>query len=145
MHRRDHHGDPAEALFASLDWSTTPLGPADGWDDTLLAAVDLLTHTQFPATLFWGPEYVLIYNAAYAPMIGDKHPAALGSRARDVFPEAWDLIGPMLETVLHGGPSSWVENQYVPLVPETTTPFPCPRAARSSSTPTDSWSGATPT
>jgi hypothetical protein len=48
-------------------------------------------------------------------LIADKHPAALGSKARDVFPEAWDLIGPMLEDVLGGGPSSWVENQYVPL------------------------------
>src|SRR5688572_12313506 len=33
-------------------------------------------------------------------MIGDKHPAALGSKTREVFPEAWDLIGPMLEGVI---------------------------------------------
>ena len=116
MQHGDPHGDPAEALFAVSGLVDHSPGPdVTRWDDTLLAAVDLLTHTQFPATLFWGPEFVLVYNAAYAPMIGDKHPAALGSRARDVFPEAWDLIGPMLEDVLHGGPSSWVENQYVPL------------------------------
>lgn len=115
MHHVDPHGDPVAALFAARDWSTTPLGPTSRWDDTLLAAVDLLTHTRFPASLFWGPDLVLVYNEAYAPMIADKHPAALGSKARDVFPEVWDLIGPMLEDVLGGGPSSWVENQYVPL------------------------------
>jgi hypothetical protein len=31
---------------------------------------------------------VLVYDAAYVELIGDKHPAALGRPARDVFPEA---------------------------------------------------------
>src|SRR5215217_5108325 len=47
-------------------------------------------------------------------MIGDKHPAALGEPARRVFPEAWDLIGPMLMTARSGTPT-WVEDEYVPL------------------------------
>ena len=31
--------------------------------------------------LFWGREFVALYNDAYAPTIGDKHPKALGRPA----------------------------------------------------------------
>jgi serine phosphatase RsbU (regulator of sigma subunit) len=57
----------------------------------------------------WGPEFVLVYNEAYVPMIGDKHPAALGSPARVVFAEIWDTIGPMLEAA-RDGTATWVED-----------------------------------
>ena len=52
----------------------------------MLNAVDLALHTQFPVALFWGSEFVLLYNEAFVPLIADKHPAALGTPARDVFP-----------------------------------------------------------
>jgi hypothetical protein len=30
--------------------------------------------------LWWGPTFCSIYNDAYAPILGAKHPWALGSR-----------------------------------------------------------------
>jgi len=70
--------------------------------------------TRFPVTLFWGPEFALVYNEAYVPLIGDKHPSALGAPARQVFPEVWDLIGPMMRSARAGAPT-WVEDEHVPL------------------------------
>jgi hypothetical protein len=58
---------------------------------------------------------VLVYNEAYAGLIADKHPSALGSRAQDVFPEAWAAIGPMMERVYAGHGANWVEDEHVPL------------------------------
>jgi hypothetical protein len=101
--------------YEDVDWAATPVGPMASWSPALCNAVDLTVHTQFPVSLFWGPEFVLIYNEAFVPLIADKHPAALGTPARDVFPEAWDLIGPMMEAVLAGGRSTWVENAAVPV------------------------------
>src|SRR4051794_19419032 len=101
-------------LLEAFDWGATPVGPVSSWSDALVDAVDIALSTQFPVTLFWGPEFVLIYNAAYVQMIGDKHPAALGAPAREVFPEAWELIGPMMERVRAGEGANWVENQSVP-------------------------------
>jgi hypothetical protein len=72
-------------------------------------------NTAFPVTLFWGPEFVMVYNEAYVKLIADKHPAALGAPARHVFPEAWDMIGPMMESVLDGQGATWVEDAPVPL------------------------------
>jgi serine phosphatase RsbU (regulator of sigma subunit) len=98
-----------------VDWARTPLGAPAQWSATLRNAVDLTLNTRFPVTLLWGPEFVLLYNEAYAQLIGDKHPAALGRPAREVFPEAWDLIGPMMHGVLSGGGPTWFEDEYLPL------------------------------
>jgi hypothetical protein len=101
--------------YEEVDWSATPVGPLSSWSPALRNAVDLALHTQFPVALFWGPEFVLIYNEAFVPLIADKHPTALGRRAYDVFPEAWETIGPMMQTVLAGEGSTWVEDESVPV------------------------------
>ena len=104
------------ADYERVDWASTPLGPVAGWSPTLLTTVDLMLGNRFPVTLLWGPELVLVYNQAYVELIGDKHPAALGRAAReDVFPEAWDMIGPMLHGVLDGGDTTWSEDVLLPL------------------------------
>lgn len=102
--------------FETVDWASTPLGHPESWTQTLRQSVDLVVNTRFPATLLWGPELVLIYNRAYVPILGDKHPWALGRPCAEVFPEAWHLIGGMLEDALKGAPSILLEDALVPLV-----------------------------
>lgn len=53
--------------------------------------------------LFWGPEFLAFYNDAYAPTIGDKHPRALGPRARENWSELWDDLEPLLRGVPETG------------------------------------------
>ena len=102
--------------YEEVDWAATGLGPIEAWSPALRNAVELALHTQFPVTLLWGPEFVLVYNEAYVALIADKHPAALGRPAREVFPEAWDVIGPMMESVREGGGATWVQDEPVPLL-----------------------------
>ncbi|AGZ42495.1 PP2C family protein-serine/threonine phosphatase [Actinoplanes friuliensis] len=108
--------DPFEAAgtlrdaYRSIDWTATSLGPVESWGPELLAALDLTLHTRAPVTLFWGADYTMLYNEAYVPMIGDKHPAALGSTTTEVFAEIWDTIGPMLDSVFAGRGATWVED-----------------------------------
>jgi serine phosphatase RsbU (regulator of sigma subunit) len=96
--------------YRRVDWAATSLGPVASWSATLRTAVDTTLRTRAPVTLFWGPDHVLLYNEAYVAMIGDKHPAALGTPCEAVFPEIWDTIGPMLEAVHAGDGAVWVEN-----------------------------------
>lgn len=102
------------AVYAQTDWDSSPLGPMETWSATLRSTVDMMLGTRFPVTLFWGTELALVYNEAYVQLIGDKHPAALGTPAREVFPEVWELIGPMMGSARSGTPT-WVRDQYVPL------------------------------
>src|SRR4051812_19888377 len=85
------------------------------WSPALRSASLLMLATRFPMTLFWGPEFILIYNEAYVPLIADKHPAALGAPAREVFSEAWPTIGPLMESVRATGEPTWHEDASVPL------------------------------
>ncbi|MFC4784065.1 SpoIIE family protein phosphatase [Nocardioides sp. MAHUQ-72] len=101
--------------YANVDWAATSLGPVEDWSPALRNSVDVALNTRFPVTLLWGPEFVLVYNEAYVEMIADKHPAALGRPAQEIFPEAWDVIGPLMQGVRDGGGATWHENTYLPL------------------------------
>ena len=65
-----------------MDWSTTPLGSSDAWPQSLKFSIAMILVSGFPMAIRWGPELALIYNDAYRPILGDKHPAALGRALR---------------------------------------------------------------
>ena len=71
-----------DALLRALDWSITSLGPMAGWPAHLKSAVSLMLPAKAQIVLFWGAEFVALYNDAYAPTIGEKHPRALGRPAQ---------------------------------------------------------------
>jgi signal transduction histidine kinase len=98
-------------LMRRLDWSLTPLGPPDGWPTALRLATRLCLASRFPILLWWGPQLVKLYNDAYRPMIGRKHPGALGRAGAEVWPEIWPIIAPMLQGVLGEGRATWSEDQ----------------------------------
>lgn len=75
------------ARIRTHDWAATPLGPIGAWPQGLRVAVDLMLGNGFPATLQWGDQAILLYNDAYVPVIGERHPRALGRSSLDSFPE----------------------------------------------------------
>src|ERR1044071_7862789 len=81
------------ARVAAFDWSETPLGPRETWSPSLKLIVATMLASQFPMALRWGPQFVIIYNDGYLPILGAKHPEALGARFREVWPEAQDQLG----------------------------------------------------
>ena len=95
-------GGAIAALIRTRDWRGTPLGPLAAWPERLRALVDTLLENPVPTALLWGPDGILLYNEGYAAVCGDKHPAALGARVRDVWPEAWEFNGRMLANCLAG-------------------------------------------
>src|SRR5438552_4567811 len=85
-----------------MDWSTTPLGSSDAWPQSLKFSIAMILVSGFPMAIRWGPELALIYNDAYRPILGDKHPAALGRALREVWWEVYSELGPLNEAILHG-------------------------------------------
>src|SRR5690348_5355313 len=102
-------------LIADKDWAATPLGPAEQWPQSLRTSISICLASKFPILIWWGPELAKIYNDAYAEILGGKHPAALGRPGREVWPEIWDIIGPMLRGVMQRGEATWSEDQFLPL------------------------------
>lgn len=102
------------ALYRSIDWSSTPLGSTQTWSQSLCCALSICVNARFPISIFWGPEYILLYNDAAIPLHGGKHPWALGCPARKVLSEIWDLMEPRFRRVMTGTPSSG-HDEFLPL------------------------------
>jgi PAS domain S-box-containing protein len=103
-------GGAMSARVRAFDWSSTPLGPADQWPQSLKTSVSTCLNSRFAILIWWGRQLIKIYNDAYAQILAKKHPAALGSPGREVWPEIWHIIGPMLEGVLDRGEATWSDN-----------------------------------
>ena len=97
-------------LIRSHDWSGTPIGTVDNWSPALKMMVGFLLANRFPLLLWWGPRYVSIYNDAYCPILGTKHPKALGQPVSECWSEIWHILQPLIDTPFHGGPSTWMED-----------------------------------
>lgn len=108
-------GGDMGALMRAHDWASTPLGRPDAWPQSLRTTVSTCLNCAFPILVWWGPDLVKIYNDAYTQILGSKHPHALGRPGRDVWPEIWDVIGPMLDTVLTRGEPTRAEDLLLPL------------------------------
>src|SRR5262249_28942769 len=78
-------GDEMGSLICSFDWSKTPIGPVEQWSPSLRMMVSFLLANRFPLLLWWGSRYISIYNDAYRPILGTKHPWALGRPVSEVW------------------------------------------------------------
>lgn len=104
-------GDTGMArLMRAHDWEKTPLGPVASWPQSLRTSVSICLASRFPIVLYWGGEYVVLYNDAYSVILGSKHPWALGQTCRECWAEIWDTIGPMLDGVLKTGKATWSDD-----------------------------------
>lgn len=103
-------------LILSYDWSSTSLGPISNWPSSLLTTLGNMLHSSFPTFLFWGEDLISFYNDAYRPSLGNdgKHPA-IGKKGKEVWPEVWDFVEPIIEQVLATGKPAWFENRLVPI------------------------------
>jgi len=89
-------------LMRARDWSTSPLGSPDTWPQSLRTVVGLMLTSKFPMFVAWGPDLIFLYNDDYAPILGAKHPTAMGHRFRDIWSEIWPDISPLIERALAG-------------------------------------------
>src|SRR5690242_20601349 len=102
-------GGEMGALMRAHDWTSTPLGAPETWPQSLRTAVGIMLSSRYAMFVWWGHGLVNLYNDAYRPFLGKKHPDALGQSAREVWAEIWDLIGPRTESVLKRGESTFDE------------------------------------
>lgn len=71
-------------ILDTIDWQETPIGAPSQWEPALKAVAALMFDSRFPMFLAWGEELTFLYNDAYAPILGKKHPAAFSARFHDI-------------------------------------------------------------
>ena len=114
-------GGMAKAM-REQDWSRSPLGPPAQWPQSLRSVVSLMLGSGFPMFVAWGPQLVQLYNDAYAPIMGVKHPAGLGRPVLENWAEIRAEIEPLMQQALRG------ESPYFENLPLRTQRGPAARA-----------------
>ncbi|KAG8743481.1 hypothetical protein FRC10_011954 [Ceratobasidium sp. 414] len=82
-------------LFDTFPWETTSLGPRESWPTSLKLMASL----------------VMIYNDAYAKMIGTKHPSIFGQNGSIAWGELWDSLAPVSEQARNGQATCKTDDQ----------------------------------
>jgi len=99
------------ARMRAMDWSATALGSPDTWPQSLRSTVSMLLPSKAQIVLFWGPEFIVLYNDAYRPVFGGKHPHALGRPGSIAWSEIWDSqLHALLDGVVRTGEAFWAQD-----------------------------------
>lgn len=96
-------GGQTGRLIAARDWSATPLGPIEGWPQSLKSMLGFLLRSPVPIVMLWGEDGVMLYNDAYSVFAGGRHPDLLGSKVREGWPEVADFNDNVMRVGLAGG------------------------------------------
>ena len=109
-------GGEMEKLIRTFDWSKTPIGPLESWSMSLKHAVNMCLTSDFPNLIYCGSDFTSIYNDAFIPICGNKHPdGVLGIPGRVAHREIWKIIEPILQLVMTTGKSERKEDLLLPL------------------------------
>ena len=104
-------GGEMGSRMREMDWSRTPLGPPEQWPQSLRSTVSMLLPSKAQIVLFWGKDFVVLYNDAYRPVFGAKHPYALGLPGSLAWQEIWDTqLRALLEGVVATGNAFWAQD-----------------------------------
>jgi signal transduction histidine kinase/DNA-binding response OmpR family regulator len=95
-------GGEMGARMSTLDWSAAAIGEPSSWPPELAEAVATMLASRAQIVIFWGPEYVTLYNDTYATTMGGKHPRFLGRPGRELWAEVWDVVQDLFDGVLAG-------------------------------------------
>jgi signal transduction histidine kinase len=84
-------------FFRNTNWARTALGPLSDWSPTLRLFAGFVLADSRAACLWWGPDYIAIYNEAYAPLAAQVHPTLMGSTFVHGYPDLWPSISPYFD------------------------------------------------
>jgi GAF domain-containing protein len=103
--------------FAEYDWAAHRLGQPQDWPAEMRTIVATTLSSRFPYLLWLGPQdHFMVYNDAYIPILGNRHPAALGRPSEEVWWDIWDSIGPLIASVVATGQAVWVDDLLLPVI-----------------------------
>ncbi|MES2526474.1 MAG: PAS domain-containing sensor histidine kinase [Bdellovibrionota bacterium] len=89
-------------LIASYDWKKTSLGDPDSWPPNLITTLGIMLQNKIGMCLFWGKEKINFYNDSYIPILGNKHPSALGAHVSEIWAEVFEVVDGLIKDVFQG-------------------------------------------
>jgi len=95
----------------SKDWRGNSIGEMQAWPESLVSFVRLCLNAQIPAILWWGQEFVQIYNDAFRKVF-HVHPESMGSKGKEDL-RMWHKLGDSLQRAFDNGKAADVKRKIV--------------------------------
>jgi PAS domain S-box-containing protein len=99
-------------LLGEVDWLRSPLGDPGRWPGPLRTVLELMLNSNAAMFLVWGPQRLFLYNDAYLPVLGAKHPRALARPMQESWGEVWDQVDPLLDRTFGGESVHYTRHPY---------------------------------
>jgi PAS domain S-box-containing protein len=98
-------------LILSKDWSGSSVGEIQNWSKNLSSMVRLCLDAPFAASIWWGDEFLHVYNDAFYNLFNLRGAeVSLGTSARENA-RLWNALGESLESVREEGVGSSVRSR----------------------------------
>ncbi|MFC5625071.1 PAS domain S-box protein [Algoriphagus winogradskyi] len=89
--------------YKNIDWKASPLGDVAEWPVSLLTTISMIMEHPLPMCIFWGDDFVKLYNDNYAEILGDtSHASLLGKSAKESDREKWAKRSGIFNKVMEG-------------------------------------------
>jgi PAS domain S-box-containing protein len=98
-------GGASGAALRNLDWQHSPLGPPDRWPEPLKTIVSVMLGSNQAMVIVWGAERAVVYNDAFATLLGNTDTAALGRPLSEAWPDIEAPLAPLLDRGFAGEPA----------------------------------------
>ncbi|OZJ05802.1 hypothetical protein BZG36_00873 [Bifiguratus adelaidae] len=90
------------SMLRNFDWEKTSVGLIASWPQSLISTVSMMMGSRFPMALWWGNDLVMMYNDAYIPVAGAKHPKMFGKPGSVAWSDLWPDLEPVARSVMQG-------------------------------------------
>lgn len=108
-------GGEAGALIRSMDWTRTPLGPPEAWPEPLRTGLAICLNSTIASAIYWGPEFITLYNDTWAQQQAGRHPWSMGRPARESRADIWGTLSEQFERARSTGQGISVTDQRLPI------------------------------
>lgn len=92
----------ARKMLTSMPPSHPSVVDPARWTGSLRAVLHIVLDSKQPTFLAMGPERLCVYNDAFVPIMGRKHPEMFGRPSSETWAEAWGELEPMFDRVFGG-------------------------------------------
>jgi signal transduction histidine kinase len=91
-------------LLRKANWSASLLGEPSEWPQPLKTILSIVMGSSQPMFVAWGEAGTLLYNDAYAEILAEKHPSAVGQPFLKVWAEIEADLIPIVSQAYRGEP-----------------------------------------
>ncbi len=98
-------------MVAAHDWTSTSLGPIEGWPQSLRTMLGFLLRSPVPMVMLWGESGIMLYNDGYSVFAGGRHPELIGMPVREGWPEVAAFNHNVMKVGLAGGTLAYKDQE----------------------------------